>query len=746
MSLANATDTGGSSQSAEPVTPARNRLSAVTSSLATDTPMSTGVGDPNYGYRVVKDLTVRLKSDLKRHHAQNAEIPRPLSDTRKRIERFLRDTPLYNCRVQRWVDVPVEPKDEKELYDPHTAIIKAIIDRFDLSNRRLIMAASITIRHDPHEREVLVTRPDYLIVGRGPLVNGRSRFGKKEDFDNEWALYDNATTVGDGKTEDNAAVLDNGLQLAVYARACFIQQCNRDFVYGFILTEKRFRVYIFDRCGMMSTVSVDYHSDPVPFVHAICLIASKDADAIGYNPTICYGKNEDGKLTRYLTSTFLRPRTEHDSDMENHVEEDDPDDGLAHISVDEVKYVEEKVTFCVHRKPLHVRRDLRGRGGVYWSADHKKWGAVLIKQAYVPVGRVPEWKYLKKAVGLTGVGQMLGYDTRSWKYSCVILKRYGKSVTEFKSRRQLLIAFRDAINGHWNLWRINILHRDVSIHNILLGLDEAEPGWEGVLIDLDMAISVLRKKSDLEVDFRTGTRAFQSCQVLQSCWSGLSSEPTSSSQPRLMHDYMDDLESFYWCLCWICFSFNGPKAGSQTGNKRLEKWQDDDPREAYDNKSAFLKAPLESTEVTPYFRRFIPLLERLQRLFRSTLNTKNKLVERNATHRRSLNVIKQESETHYKYVLDALQTLIDDPEVDVDMPQEAEEEDDMLDAFIALPDASSQEPRSTSRMLGPTSTSVSLGNKRKASEESDEAPEKKKAASTAPLIPSSLRHSESYDP
>ena len=93
-----------------------------------------------------------------------------------------------------------------------------------------------------------------------------------------------------------------------------------------------------------------------------------------------------------------------------------------------------------------------------------------------------------------------------------------------------------------------------------------------------------------------------------------------------------------------------------------------------------------------------------------------------------------------------LQTLIDDPEVDVDMPQEAEEEDDMLDAFIALPDASSQEPRSTSRMLGPTSTSVSLGNKRKASEESDEAPEKKKAASTAPLIPSSLRHSESYDP
>ena len=70
---------------------------------------------------------------------------------------------------------------------------------------------------------------------------------------------------------------------------------------------------------------------------------------------------------------------------------------------------------------------------------------------------------VKKAVGLTGVGQMLGYDTRSWKvsqgrwpngdpeadrkYYCVVLERYGKSVAAFKTRRQLLIAFRDAING-----------------------------------------------------------------------------------------------------------------------------------------------------------------------------------------------------------------------------------------------------------------------------------------------------------
>ncbi|KAI5888987.1 uncharacterized protein SCHCODRAFT_02510924 [Schizophyllum commune H4-8] len=740
MSLVNATDTGGSSQSTQPVTPARNRLSTLTSSLATDTPMSSGTGDPNFGYSIVKDLAVRLKTELKRHHVQDVEIPSPVTDARTKIEKFLRSTPLYDDTEHRWVDVPFEPKNEKELYGPHTAIINAIIDRFGLSNRRLIMAANITIHHETHEREKLATRPDYLIVGRGPLVNGRSRFGNKDNFDNEWAVYDHATTVGDGKTEDNAAVLDNGIQLAVYARACFIQQCNRDFVFGFIMTEKYFRVYSFDRCGMMSTVRVDYHADPVPFVHAICLIASTDADAIGYNPTIYYDKNKAGKITRFLTSTFLRPRTNRDPDhMKDHVEEDDLADGLAHISVDEVKYVEEEMTFCVHKKPLHVRRGVRGRGGVYWSADREGWGAVLVKQAYVPVGRVPEWKYLKKAVGLIGVGQMLAYDTRSWTYCCVVLKRYGKSVAAFKTRRELLVAFRDAINGHWNLWKIDILHRDVSIHNILLGVDGAEAGWEGVLIDLDMAISMRRTRSDLEADFRTGTRAFQSVQVLRSYECNLSD---ASSEQRFMHDYADDLEAFYWCLCWICFSFDGPGVESEEENLLLKRWQHDDPREAYDSKSNFLEGPFKRRLVKRYFQddALIELLEFLHAVFQVMYAHKSSLVETGTVHNRTLEHIQREAKDTYERVIKAFNRAIDrlGPE---GMPAKAESTE-LPFVLPQLPDG----PRQASRAPGQPSTSISLGNKRKASEESDEAPEKKKAVSTAPLISSSLRHSESYDP
>ena len=57
--------------------------------------------------------------------------------------------------------------------------------------------------------------------------------------------------------------------------------------------------------------------------------------------------------------------------------------------------------------------------------------------------------------------------------------------------------------GHRNLWEAGILHRDVSINNVLIGRSNAEAGNRGVLIDLDMAIRLNRTESLAGVDFRT---------------------------------------------------------------------------------------------------------------------------------------------------------------------------------------------------------------------------------------------------
>ena len=57
--------------------------------------------------------------------------------------------------------------------------------------------------------------------------------------------------------------------------------------------------------------------------------------------------------------------------------------------------------------------------------------------------------------------------------------------------------------GHQNLWGASILHRDVSVNNVLIGKPNAEFGNRGVLIDLDMAILLARTESLASVDFRT---------------------------------------------------------------------------------------------------------------------------------------------------------------------------------------------------------------------------------------------------
>lgn len=61
--------------------------------------------------------------------------------------------------------------------------------------------------------------------------------------------------------------------------------------------------------------------------------------------------------------------------------------------------------------------------------------------------------------------------------------------------------------AHRNLIKVKqILHRDISTQNILLGLvdEDALPGLRGILIDLDMAVSSgPRDASSISEDHRT---------------------------------------------------------------------------------------------------------------------------------------------------------------------------------------------------------------------------------------------------
>jgi serine/threonine protein kinase len=100
----------------------------------------------------------------------------------------------------------------------------------------------------------------------------------------------------------------------------------------------------------------------------------------------------------------------------------------------------------------------------------------------------------------------------------------------------LTSSLADFILGHESLLNAGILHRDISIGNIMFTENEDD----GFLIDFDLS----NKTSDDEASgapSKTGTKIFMAIGALLG-------EP---------HNFMHDLESFFWVLFWICIHYDG---------------------------------------------------------------------------------------------------------------------------------------------------------------------------------------------
>ena len=95
-----------------------------------------------------------------------------------------------------------------------------------------------------------------------------------------------------------------------------------------------------------------------------------------------------------------------------------------------------------------------------------------------------------------------------------------------------------------------MLQRDVSLGNTLILEDETE----GFLNDMDLAVLETRTEPS-GAPAKTGTRPFMAIGALYN-------EP---------HNFMHDLESFFWVLFWIGVHWNGPDK-VMTSVKEYESW------------------------------------------------------------------------------------------------------------------------------------------------------------------------------
>ncbi|KAI0160808.1 hypothetical protein GGR57DRAFT_490407 [Xylariaceae sp. FL1272] len=118
----------------------------------------------------------------------------------------------------------------------------------------------------------------------------------------------------------------------------------------------------------------------------------------------------------------------------------------------------------------------------------------------------------------------------------IVLCDYGMPIYKASSRVALLKAFDECVQGHESLFKAGFLHRDISINNLLIN---ESPSRSSFLIDLDLAIKTNRLQASGARE-KTGTRAFMAIGVLVGD----------------DHSFMDDLESFFWVLFWICIHYD----------------------------------------------------------------------------------------------------------------------------------------------------------------------------------------------
>lgn len=388
--------------------------------------------------------------------------------------------------------------------------------------------------------------------------------------------------------EDNHS--STWLDLIRYAREIFSAQDTRRFILGFTLCGSIMRLWEFDRLGVVGSTLFDINKEGERFVSVIlgCLWMSEEE--LGFDSSVVGDARRytsirrDGQIERLsLEDRIKRQRSVAGrattcwkgfaEDIPNQQlvikdsweYEERPEEGLLLKEATEAGV--KNVARYYHHETVriggkvddvlgNVRKglsDTTGRNPLRRAAHTEPVMSAITSNA-LGAGRGrsrSSSRTMTRKRSLSSVQALMPPPKRSCLDSPVkrdihrrrnrvhrrlIVKDVGKSIYEASSPRGILTGLLGGIKGHESLLDANILHRDISIGNVMLNIAEDD----GFLIDLDLAIKIGRENAS-GAPSKTSTKVFMAIGALYG----------------EDHNFMHNLELFFWVLFWACVYCTG---------------------------------------------------------------------------------------------------------------------------------------------------------------------------------------------
>ncbi|KUL91151.1 hypothetical protein ZTR_00757 [Talaromyces verruculosus] len=388
------------------------------------------------------------------------------------------------------------------------------------------------------------------------------------------------------------------LDFGRYAKEVISAHDGRRFVHGFTLFGNLMRFWMFDRIGGIASGSFDIHANGVRFVYTILAMHLMDDQQLGLDPTI---QTADGK--RFIQIQRNR-KTE--------------------------RLILDKVITRSHH--------LSGRGTTCWKAhlESKPKVPLVIKDSWMLEHARDEGQLLREVTkrGVTNVARYYHHEivhvsgkkddvqknvrkrldvTEAEDYSSswhsridpwenrvhrrIITRDYGKPIHEALTPKRLLVAIENCIKGHESLWKVGFIHRDISIDNLMI----SENSSRSFLIDLELAIEEKLCEAS-EESSHTGTRPFMAISTLSGA----------------KHNFMHDVESFFWVLFLICIHYDGYRGGFRHVAE-FDSWNTQSPTELAMAKLGIISMEEEFLDLakkhfTPRYQCLIPCVNKLRRV------------------------------------------------------------------------------------------------------------------------------------